>query len=114
MKFSSEVSVYTKVEGWLLKAETSEELFAFLKKARPMDNAGIVRVKDDATFFEVQTAFQEAMQKAGSSSQLAGGAVSFWGVAGNFADGAGWRMMIVAMLAQPQAQAPRVSLPNGR
>ena len=29
-------------------------------------------------------------------------------------DGDGWRMMIVAMLAQPQAQAPRVSLPNGR
>ena len=114
MKFSSTVTVFTKAESRTEAVDDSESLFAFLKKAEAVDNAGVVRLKDDVTFFEVQSAFQESMQKAGNASHLAGGSIPFWGIAGNFADGDGWRMMIVAMRAQPQMTPSRLAAPNGR
>jgi hypothetical protein len=115
MNFSTPVKVFTKVEAEALEVSTSEELFSFLKKAREMNNAGTLSIKDDQTFFEVQQVLQEKLENSSKAAQLVGAAVPFWGTSAQFPNGDGWKLVIVSAVANPPAatQQPMLQRPNG-
>lgn len=88
------MKVSTRLEGDLGDVKV-EDLFTKLKECQFKDNGAILRLSSDQEYWDLVVGINKQIQKAQNGGALVGGTIKVWSQNGLYAEGSGWRMVIV-------------------
>jgi len=89
------MKVSTRLEGDLGEISV-EDLFGVLKeKCKFQDNGVVVRLESDQEYWDLVVGINRQAQRAQNGASIVGGTIKLWAQNGIYAEGSGWRMILV-------------------
>lgn len=89
------MKVSTRLEGDLGEVEIDDLFDVLRKKCEFKDNGAILRLSSDKEYWELVVGINKQIQRAQNGGALVGGTIKVWSQNGLYAEGSGWRMVIV-------------------
>lgn len=88
------MKVSTRLEGDLGEVSV-EDLFEVLKTKKFQENGVVLRLESDREYWDAVVGINRQAQRAQNGGAIVGGTIKVWVQNGIYAEGSGWRMILV-------------------